>query len=136
MGMLNRLLGGAGMGQDGGGMMLGLLPGLMQGGGGQQMAPQMPPQPGGMNALQGAFSTSPEFQAQLGAIQNQTSPGYQQPQFTPPVGGAIPPMTGATQGQRRGGLGGAPMHSGFMGFPGGADDEILRRFLPQTPTRL
>jgi len=103
----------------------------------QQLRPQMPPQPGGMNALQNAFSTSPEFQAQLGAIYNQTSPGYQQPTFTPPAGGAIPPLTGATQGQRGGRLGGASLHSGFSGFPGSADDEIiLRRFLPQTPTRL
>ena len=98
--------------------------------------PQMPPPQGGLNALMGGFSTSPEFQGQLGAIHGGTSPGYQQPQYTPPQT-PVPPFNANAGGRNSGrSFGGVPIRSGFMGFPGGADDDILRRFLPQAPTRL
>lgn len=64
----------------GGGMMQ---PGM------QLPPPQMPPQPGGMPAMMGAFSTSPEFQSQLGAMHAQQSPGF----AVGGAGGWTPPQT-------------------------------------------
>lgn len=70
---------------------------------GPAAAPQMP-QGGG---LMGAFSGSPDFQNQLGAIMAGQGPGRQPPQFTPPqmpMGmGAAPNQGGQMfQGQRPG----------------------------------
>lgn len=70
--------------------------GVMQPGmqGQQQLPPpQMPPNPGGMPAMMGAFSTSPEFQSQLGAMHAQQSPGF----AAGGAGGWTPPQT--TMGQ-------------------------------------
>lgn len=97
--------------------------------------PQMPPPQGGMNALMSGFSTSPEFQQQLGTIHGGTSPGYQQPQFTPPAT-PVPPMTGQTgQGGRRanGGVGAVnPLNIGMLG--GSTEQDLLRRIFGQVPT--
>lgn len=99
--------------------------------------PQMPPGQGGMGALMNGFSTSPEFQAQLGAIHGGTSPGYQQPQFTPPQT-PVPPMTGQTgQGGRRanGGVGAVnPLNIGMLG--GSTEQDMLRRIFGQVPTTI
>ena len=85
-----------------------LAPWMASQGGAGLPPPQMPPPQGGMVALQGGFSTSPEFQNQLGAIHGGTSPGHMPVQFTPPQT-PVPPMnvnTGNTNGRRVGGLSG------------------------------
>jgi hypothetical protein len=85
--------------------------------GGGLQPPQMPPGQGGMGALMGGFSTSPEFQNQLGAIHGGTSPGRMPVQFTPPQT-PVPPMnvnTGNTRGGRS--IAGVPISG-----PGGLRD--------------
>lgn len=103
------------------------------GGMGQMMPPQMPQAGGG--GLAQAFSGNPQFQAQLQAMLQQQSPGFQGAQMTPPqpAGGApgsgMPAQGLPNQGGMPSGLAGLGMMGANPSFGMSMlDPSVMQRF--------